>query len=319
MSRVRPPESSAVRAGPESRIPNLYIVGVPKAGTTTLARWLIDHPRVAGGVDKELRFLMDADDALARRPGYRELGLEGYRGLFPERAAEADFLLDASPQYYYQETALRVLAGLGGSPQALFVFRSPARRVYSLFRYAQNNQAVLPRGLSFADFLGELRSGRFRHFRDRPMLRNALRHSDYALFVERWLEALPRERLHFCVFEDLIHRPYAAMEGLAGRIGLAQGFYADYGFPVVNETYSVRSLWLHRLMRALRGRGSARGPRRFLQRAYVRLNTRRRDPGPSGAEMRVLRELEDDFAAANRRLEALTGLDLSSWRSEAAR
>ena len=58
-------------------LPNLFIIGVPKAGTTTLARWLCDHPDVRGGVEKELRFLMDAGSTQARPDAYHETGLAG--------------------------------------------------------------------------------------------------------------------------------------------------------------------------------------------------------------------------------------------------
>lgn len=306
--------ASAPRAGPAQRIPNLYIAGVPKAGTTTLARWLIDHPEVAGGVDKELRFLMDRGDTLARRPGYQELGLAGYPRLFPESASRATFLLDASPQYYYQETARRVLAGLKGRPQVLFVFRNPARRLYSLFRFAQNNQAVLSPSLSFPAFLEEVRGGSYHHLRGRPMLQNALRHSDYASYVERWLEALPREDLHFLVFEELVRDPRAVMDRLARALGLPVDFYASYDFPVENETYGVRSRWLHRLSRGLHARLPLAGIRRRIKAAYFRLNTRAPESSPRPQELPSLRELDRDFAEANRRLERLTGLDLSAWR-----
>lgn len=40
--------------------PNLIVPGVAKCGTTTIHDLLVAHPRVTGGMEKEVRFLIDA-------------------------------------------------------------------------------------------------------------------------------------------------------------------------------------------------------------------------------------------------------------------
>ena len=296
------------------RAPNLFLVGVPKGGTTTLAAWLVDHPDVAGGDEKELRFLMDPDSTMLGRLSYHADGADAYGRLFPEAAARARYRLDASPQYYYQETARKVIPRLVGDGHVIFVFREPARRIHSLFRYAQNNQAVLPQDMAFRTFLGLVRGQDARLRAERPMLASAIEHSRYARWVELWQQAIPAERLHFVLFEQLVAEPQAGMHALSRELGLDPAPYAEYDFPIENPTYRVRSPLVHKLMRAVRGLAIPAGLKAFARGFYYRTNVASDRGGPSEDDRACLAELSAEFEADNRELAELTGLDLSIWR-----
>ncbi len=41
------------------KIPNLFIIGSPKCGTTSLANWLNDHPQIFMSKRKEPEFFCD--------------------------------------------------------------------------------------------------------------------------------------------------------------------------------------------------------------------------------------------------------------------
>ena len=45
--------------------PNLVIAGAPRCGTSSLFRWLADHPNVCTSAATETRYLLDADSAEA--------------------------------------------------------------------------------------------------------------------------------------------------------------------------------------------------------------------------------------------------------------
>src|SRR4051812_36912141 len=93
--------------------PNLLIVGFVKCGTTSLAKYLTDHPQVAAPVAKELYYLIDEDsDLQSMQPiintlafGRNAKGAGGYIDFFPDTAG-CRYALDATPFYYSQQAAL---------------------------------------------------------------------------------------------------------------------------------------------------------------------------------------------------------------------
>src|SRR5688572_5812110 len=56
---------SAERLGQSSglgmMLPNVIIAGAPKCGTSSLFRWLTDHPQVGGSTMKETYFFIDPE------------------------------------------------------------------------------------------------------------------------------------------------------------------------------------------------------------------------------------------------------------------
>ena len=65
-------------------LPNLVIAGAPKSGTSSVFRWLADHPQVLGSSVKETYYFVDPGSHMCD-PGRHFLtgGIGGYRGFFP--------------------------------------------------------------------------------------------------------------------------------------------------------------------------------------------------------------------------------------------
>ena len=127
------------------RLPNAVIAGVPKAGTSSLFAWLSAHPQVSSSRAKETRYLMDVDSPLLTpRVNVHEQGAEGYAALFAHSSPDATVLLEATPDYLYQRTALAFFATVDTAATIIVVLRRPASRVYSYYQYARGNMAVIP-------------------------------------------------------------------------------------------------------------------------------------------------------------------------------
>lgn len=110
--------------------PEAFLVGAPKCGTTALAHYLAEHPRIAVSLPKEPGYLADdlrglwvvADDA-------------GYRALF----AGGDRLrLDASIWYLYSQTAAPRIAAIRPDARVVVMLRNPVMMVPSLHRQLLN-------------------------------------------------------------------------------------------------------------------------------------------------------------------------------------
>jgi hypothetical protein len=111
------------------RGPDFVIVGAMKAGTTSLFRWLEDHPGVGTARDKEPRFF--SDEAAWSR------GWDWYLSLF-ERPAKEALVGEASVEYTDPDLA-RIAAGrmVEKLPEVRIVYlvRHPLERMASHYRH----------------------------------------------------------------------------------------------------------------------------------------------------------------------------------------
>lgn len=297
--------------------PNLIIAGAPKCGTSSLYRYLGQHPQVCAANVAECRYLIDRDYPLyVDGRNYGDSGLEGYAQFFPGMdPARHRYALDATPDYLYQSVAIRAIEAMPRRPRLVFLLREPARRIYSLYRFAQNNIGVIGPELSFAEFVDHVREGKFPQ--RRTILREAIRHSDYASYLSGWRNALGMDDITILLFEDMVRDPRGVLNALAAQLGISPEFYDAYEFGVENPTVTVRNRGLHRARRWVRRHRwatSLLGPLRERVKAAVEKQAvDPRKPGSSASDARVIAELKAEFAGPNRRLVEMTGVDLSGW------
>ena len=117
-------------------LPDLYIVGAPKAGTTTIARWLSEHPAVYWSVPKEPYYW--ATDYPRMRAHYGFDSRAAYERLYAsEQAFRARHRGDGSTTYLYSETAVPAIRE--SVPDARFVvcLRNPVDLVISYHKAAR--------------------------------------------------------------------------------------------------------------------------------------------------------------------------------------
>ncbi|HVF44245.1 MAG TPA: sulfotransferase domain-containing protein [Pyrinomonadaceae bacterium] len=303
-------------------LPNLVVAGAPKCGTSSLYRWLADHPQACGSAPKETFYLMDEGHPLARRaPDFRARGLEGYAEFFAGCDAGARVRFEATTHYVYQRTALEVLSKLPARPRIVFLLRKPSERVYSSFRYSQNNLANVRRDLTFARFVELSKANGNGGDADWDelagasayVLRNDIRYSRYVEYVGPWVERFGRGRVDVLLFEDLKANPRAFMKEFAARVGLDASFYDSYDFPPKNETFGVKYPTLHRGVRRLNELVPAAGLKGALKKVYLRAQAGGGSNGKTPEDARALEELEREFRPFNRRLADELGLNLSAW------
>ena len=84
-----------------ARLPNLYIVGAPRSGTTSLARWLGYHPEISISRPKEPAYHNDDLEMVTPRTTDRS----DYLGSWTDQ--DAAFLAEATTWYLYSENAAK--------------------------------------------------------------------------------------------------------------------------------------------------------------------------------------------------------------------
>ena len=298
-------------------LPTLVIAGAPKSGTSSVHRWLADHPEVCSPLADESRYLLDAESPLRTPHGrFSERGIDGYAALFRRCAALAPaptHILEATPDYLYQETAPRVLAGLAPRPLVLFLLRRPSARVYSHYQFARNNMSVVPRSVTFAEFVDDASRAARPGRGTRWNLQHVLRYSRYADYLGAWIERFGRDGMRAYLFEEMTADPRGFMRRVATDVGIDPGFYDAYDFPRVKETIVVRRQWLQRIRTALGSRMPDGAFKRRMRAVYESANVRPHTDRAGAADRAVLDRLDREFEPANRRLAALLDLNLGAW------
>lgn len=123
-------------------LPHFIIGGVPKAGTTSLYKYLMQHPDVRPAEDKELTFWGNFFSP-KRRPGREEVTTK-YLAQFP-RIEPDDFKVtgEATPGYLYCSTCPTYILKYIPKIKFIFTLRSPLPRSYSEYLNKVVDQTVM--------------------------------------------------------------------------------------------------------------------------------------------------------------------------------
>lgn len=159
-----------------SGLPDLVVVGAPKAGTTTLAAWLSEHPQVAMSATKELEFL----------DVHFDRGLDWYRSQLPA-ARPGTVVGEATPAYLGHPLAPQRAAASLPATRFVAVLREPVGRAWSQYWFFR--MLGVERRSWLAARADHLAVGR------------------YAGQVARWDAAVGPDRLLLLLFDDLLADP----------------------------------------------------------------------------------------------------------------
>ncbi|RMF56767.1 MAG: sulfotransferase [Bacteroidetes bacterium] len=108
------------------KLPNFFIIGAPKCGTTSLVAWLREHPNVYMSPWKEPRYF-DSDLKARFRISWSE-----YKRLYEGASEESIALGEATVWYLYSKEAIKnIEKKLPGSRYVVLV-RNPVEMAYAL-------------------------------------------------------------------------------------------------------------------------------------------------------------------------------------------
>jgi hypothetical protein len=244
-------EASPDARTPLGRLPDFFIVGHPKSGTTALYEMLRAHPQIYMPELKETRFFAPELHPRSEQAGKYPDTLEQYLLLFaaasPEQCAG-----EASPSYLRSRTAAGRIAELNPDARIIALFREPSSFLRSLHLELLQDHVETEKDLRRAMDLETVR-------RQADELRSApgLVYSDYVQYAEqlrRYHAVFGPEQILVLIYDDFL----ADNEGTVRRVLRFLG--ADDTAPIeekhANPTVRVRSLRLNELVRSVYlGRG----------------------------------------------------------------
>ena len=302
------------------RLPNLIVAGAGKCGSTAFYTWLDAHPEVCGSIPKEPCYFIDLNTPFFHpEANYHKHGLEGYASFFQHCSPQTKIWFEASPQYYFQKTALDFFATCQPQPHVIFLLRKPSKRIFSNFSFVQNNKSLLAKDVSFAQFVDLLLEDKVEQIKDRVyherpffVLDNLLVHSRYYDYLARWAERFPPNRINILIFEQMIAEPRATLRSLASDLGIDPDFYNQFDFPKENRTLTIKNSWIHRNIRKVYPYLPASPLRSALKSFYLKAQTK--NTSPPTPEPESMRRLDDYFVPYNRQLAQAFDLNLDCWQ-----
>ncbi len=261
--------AGAITDWSSSVVPDFFIVGHQKCGTTALFMMLSAHPQIFMPPEvKEPWFFARELRSRFGGPGSRSRPntLEAYLSLFAD-AVTGQRVGEASPQYIRSQTAASEIAKMRPDARIIVILREPAAFLRSL--HLQLLTTHIESEKSFAKALS-LESARRRGERipARSVSPQSLLYSDHVRYVEqlqRLRDAFPPEQLLVLVYEDFRRDN----EGTVREVLR----FLDVDDTVAIETIetkplkAVRSMPLHRLRRAVRKAGLNPAKKGHLTRA----------------------------------------------------
>jgi hypothetical protein len=184
-------------------VPDFFIVGHHKSGTTALYEMLRHHPQIYMPDLKEPWFFASDLSLRTQPPARLPQTLEQYKALFAA-ARPGQRTGEATPSYLRSRTAARSIAELRPDARIIAIFREPASFLRSLHLQSVENYAETEVDFGKALALEEPRR------RGEAVPREAVRpqellYSEHVRYVEqlrRYHEVFPREQVLVLIYED---------------------------------------------------------------------------------------------------------------------
>jgi hypothetical protein len=295
------------------RMPNLFIIGAAKAGTTALYDYLTQHPEVFLSRVKEPMFFS--------REEYYARGLDWYEDVYFEGAEDYPVRAEATPHYLYwsEKVAPRIKEVYGEIPVKFIVsFRDPVSRAYSWY------WNMVREGREDLDFdealrVEELRLKQNRHelYQLGSMVYGYSAGSRYASLLRPYLELFSLENFFFVFQDDLRSRVNETCEEIFKFLGIDSSIQINTSNS--NPAAMPRSRLLHKTLRRRFRFKELIKPfmpnrvRRPLKKKVMQVNLKETPYVP--LDPQLAHELRLSYRTEIEKLEKITGRELSSWKA----
>lgn len=301
----------------EALLANAVIVGVEKAGTTSLFRSLSEHPQVAPSSVKETRYFQPLLYGDALEP------LEVYASYFEEATTEP-VRLEATPRYFQGgEPIVRAMSDALGPFRALLVLREPIARFASAFDF-QKARLRIPADITADEYLDRAEAMTDVDFLD-PTNHAwfAARGGRYADWFAAWHDALG-DRLLVLSFDQMLADPPSTLRAVAAFLGIDPEAFPSYELASENRTTAYKRPGLQKVALSVNDRFERFFRRHYglkerLRGIYYRVNgaaARRATLAPSVRERLTLYYAEPNARLATQLERA--GVALPRWLSSAS-
>lgn len=298
----------------ESRLPDFYIVGAGRAGTTSLNHYLAQHPQLCVPSAKSCSYFYACDltgSPLAGNPAaipeWFIADEARYRALYASAPPEA-LRGDVSPVYLASTRVAPRIAAARPDARIIAIMRDPVDRVYS--RYVGRRRDGLESTATFEELVErEIGTRLVRDDAQATYLAGGM----ISHFLRTYYDAFPAQNIQIHFFEDFARDTRGVLASICRFLQVDDRFPFD-----VNQIYNssggrirnpaVGGLWafsrpLRQALRPWLPKG--------LRDAAFRQVTAKTEKVPIRPETRA--RLQQLYREDIRQLQQLTGRDLTAW------
>jgi hypothetical protein len=302
-------------------LPNFLVIGAGKSGTTSLWRYLGQHPDVYVSPVKEPNFFalegksldFGAPKNMTRNiNSWSVTNLGAYRDLFNEVSGEKA-IGEASPLYLYFPDAPGRIRHYIPDVRLIAILRNPVERAYSAFTHLVHHN-VEP----FTDFARALQEEEARIEANWEWTWHYKRAGFYYEQLSRHYETFDREQIRVYLYEDLCDDPIGLLRDLFGFIGVDEAFAGTLPADALTKHKASRfprSRALHHFLRYPNPFKSVLKP--FLPEGLRRTATKQlwswNFAKPPALSLKIRQDLTALYHEDIEKLQDLIGRDLSRW------
>jgi Sulfotransferase family len=268
-----------------------FLIGAMKAGTSTMYKYLADHPLIYATPRKEPKFFSKANPTAA--------DVAAYAALFAGRTSEP-WAFEASTAY----TKFPMISGVPGRihsahPDArlIYMLRDPVERLCSAYLH-NRAEGREQRPFEEAVFGGS---------------QEYLNVSRYHLQLDQYVRMFPRDQILVLLFEDFVAEPDKTLADIARFLHLEPGFGPIGAARRYNETSKKRAP-----IAALRALRKMPGYRLLPARVKLWMSEPMTRTLPSKHDLlddRLYRRLIEELAPDVSQLQKLLGREFNCWKS----
>ena len=295
-------------------LPNFFIIGAAKAGTSSLHEYFVQHPEVFMSRSKDTAFFSFYNRSIDwNGPGGAALSkrfignLSDYQDQFSGARSEIA-IGESSPGYLHSSNAVRGISRHIESPKFIVILRHPVDRAYAHFMHGRRDSIEPEISFEHALAMEEERKknnwGEFWYYKERSFYYEALK---------TYFDTFGKENVAVYLFEDLQGDASSLMNSLFDFLGVSTAFNTQTQIHH-NPSGIPKNRFLHNLFgwNSLPTRISKLVIPKSIRgsfRDFVMKRNLEKDPLDPEMRNRLIEIFQSDIV----RTEKLIGRDLSHW------
>tara|TARA_S200000501_G_scaffold378801_1_gene443808 strand:- start:17220 stop:18182 length:963 start_codon:yes stop_codon:yes gene_type:complete len=318
----------------KNKIPNLFLVGAPKSGTTAIYEFLNSHPDIFMSPIKEPHFFSKDIKPENFTPSYRlrhkfnlkkylnskdfnpmhiaylsNESLEDYLKLF-ENHRDQKLLGEASTGYLYSECAAKEIHKFNPNAKIIMCLRNPIDRAFS--HWKMDYRAGRSKSSTFVSDVNADYSMNDHNWGGKSQ--TLVQIGKYANQVERYFQLFDHRNIKCLIYEDLKTNPKSTMDDLFNFLNVNNDIDIDFNKkhnPSITPKSSIVKFLFNYFRSNFHLRDRIPGPLKILiKKLFFTQNDK--DMILKSDYEQLSHYFKDDILS----LESLLNVDLSKWKKE---